>query len=88
MLEVMNRVPDSELVLVPGGTLITDTPEQGRALAITMARHTIHKIQPDLDVLKGGRLAYSANPDSLIAASQVIAIEFQTIAAANKYWQK
>jgi len=84
----MNRVPDSELVLVPGGTLITDTPEQGRALAITMARHTIHKIQPDLDVLKGGRPAYSANPDSLIAASQVIAIEFQTIAAANKYWQK
>jgi len=88
MLEVMNRVPDSELVLVPGGTLITATPEEGRALAITMARHTIHKIQPDLDVLKGGRPAYSANPDSLIAASQVIAIEFQTIAAANKYWQK
>lgn len=42
----MNRVPDSELILVPGGTLITATPEEGRALAITMARHTIHKIQP------------------------------------------
>jgi Hexameric tyrosine-coordinated heme protein (HTHP) len=84
----MNRVPDSELILVPGGTLITATPEEGRALAITMARHTIHKIQPDLDVLKGGRPNYSANPDSLIAASQVVAIEFQTIAAANKYWQK
>ena len=84
----MNRVPDSELILVPGGTLITATPEEGRALAITMARHTIHKIQPDLDVLKGGRPNYSASPDSLIAASQVVAIEFQTIAAANKYWQK
>ncbi len=84
----MNRVPDAELVLVPGGTLITATPEEGRALAITMARHTIHRIQPDLDVLKGGRPNYSANPDSLIAASQVVAIEFQTIAAANKYWQK
>jgi hypothetical protein len=84
----MNRVPDSELILVPGGTLITATPEEGRALAITMARHTIHKIQPDLDVLKGGRPNYGANPDSLIAASQVVAIEFQTIAAANKYWQK
>jgi hypothetical protein len=84
----MNRVPDSELILVPGGTLITATPEEGRALAITMARHTIHRIQPDLDVLKGGRPNYSANPDSLIAASQVVAIEFQTIAAANKYWQK
>ena len=30
----MNRVPYSELVLVPGGTLITATPEEGRALAL------------------------------------------------------
>jgi hypothetical protein len=83
----MNRVPDTELVLVPGGTLITATPELGRALAITMARHMIHNIQPDLDVLKAGRPLYAANPDSLIAASQVVAIEFQTIAAANNYWR-
>jgi Hexameric tyrosine-coordinated heme protein (HTHP) len=84
----MNRVPDSELVLVPGGTLITPTPEAGRALAITLARHTIHNLQPDLDVLKAGRPKYSTNPDSLIAAGQVVAIEFQTIAAANNYWRK
>lgn len=83
----MNRVPDAELVLIPGGTLITATPEEGRALAIMMARHMIHNIQPDLDVLKGGRPNYSTNPDSLIAASQVVAIEFQTIAAANNYWR-
>jgi Hexameric tyrosine-coordinated heme protein (HTHP) len=83
----MNRVPDSELVLVPGGTLITATPEEGRALAMTMARHSIHNLQPDLDVLKAGRPVYSVNPDSLIAASQVLAIEFQTIAAANNYWR-
>ena len=82
----MNRLPDSELVLVPGGTLITNTPEEGRALALLMARHTIHNIQPDLEVLKCGRMVYSVNPDSLIAASQVVAIEFQTIAAANNYW--
>ncbi|MEO5833868.1 MAG: hexameric tyrosine-coordinated heme protein, partial [Nakamurella sp.] len=44
----MNRVPDSELVLVPGGTLITATPDEGRALAFTLARHSIHNIQPDL----------------------------------------
>jgi hypothetical protein len=84
----MNRLPDSELVLVPGGSLITATPEEGRALALMMARHTIHNIQPDLDVLKEGRTKYSVNPDSLIAASQVVAIEFQTIAAANNYWRK
>ncbi len=83
----MNRLPDSELVLVPSGSLITATPEEGRALALMMARHTIHNIQPDLDVLKEGRTKYAVNPDSLIAASQVVAIEFQTIAAANNYWR-
>lgn len=83
----MNKVPDAELVLVPGGTLITATAEKGRALAIMMARHSIHNIQPDLDELKAGRPAYSTSPDSLIAVSQVIAIEFQTIAAANNYWR-
>jgi hypothetical protein len=83
----MNRVPDSELVLVPGGSLITATPDEGRALAFTLARHTIHNLQPDLDVLKGGRPNYSTSPDSLIAAGQVVAIEFATIAAANNYWR-
>jgi hypothetical protein len=83
----MTRVPDSELVLVPGGSLITATAEEGRALALTLARHTIHNLQPDLDVLKGGRFDYSTSPDSLIAAGQVVAIEFQTIAAANNYWR-
>lgn len=84
----MNRLPDSELVMIPGGTLITDTPEEGRALAMLIARHTVHNIQPDLDVLIRGREIYSVDPDSLIAASQVVAIEFQTIAAANNYWRQ
>ena len=83
----MNRVPDEELVLVPGGTLITNTPEEGRALAITMARHSVHNIQPDLDILKGGRPNYSTSPDSITFAAQVIATEFATIAAANNYWR-
>ena len=83
----MNRLPDSELVLVPGGTLITPTPDEGRALAFIMARHSIHNIQPDLDILKGGRPNYATNPDSLIAASHVVAVEFATIAAANNYWR-
>ena len=83
----MNLLPEEELILVPGGTLLTDTPEEGRALAITMARHTIHNIQPDLDILMCGRRMYSVDPDSLMFASQVVAIEFQTIAAANNYWR-
>ena len=59
----MNRVPESELVLVPGGTLITATPEEGRLLAITLARHSVHNVQPDLDVLVAGRPGYSTSPD-------------------------
>ncbi len=84
----MTHVPPDGLVLVPGGTLITATAEEGRALALTMARHMIHNIQPDLNQLQAGRPTYSVNPDSLIACSQVVAIEFQTIAAANNYWCK
>jgi hypothetical protein len=83
----MTHLPAEELVMVPGGTLITETPEQGRALAFLLARHSVHNIQPDLDILKGDRPNYSTDPDSLIAASQVVAIEFQTIAAANNYWR-
>lgn len=83
----MNRVPDDALVKIPGGTLITKTPEQGRSLAFEIAQHTIHNIQPNLDVLKGGRPNYSTTPESLIAAAHVVAVEFQTIAAANNYWR-
>ncbi|MBV9450784.1 MAG: hexameric tyrosine-coordinated heme protein [Streptosporangiaceae bacterium] len=83
----MNRVPAEGLVKIPGGTLITRSPEEGRALAFEIARHTIHNIQPDLDVLQGGRHDYSTTPHDLIAASEVVAIEFQTIAAANNYWR-
>ena len=83
----MTRLPQEELTMIPGGTLITATPEEGRALAMTIARHTIHNIQPDLDTLKEGRPKYSSDANSLIAASQVVAIEFQTIAAANNYWK-
>lgn len=83
----MNQLPESALVMIPGGTLITETPEKGRALAMLIARHTIHNIQQDLDVLKAARKTYSEDPNSLTAASQVVAIEFQTIAAANNYWR-
>jgi hypothetical protein len=83
----MTKLGGEDMVMIPGGTLITETPEEGRQLAMLIARHTIHNIQPDLDVLKAGRPKYAANPDSLTAAAQVVAIEFQTIAAANNYWR-
>ncbi|MFD1938848.1 MULTISPECIES: hexameric tyrosine-coordinated heme protein [Nonomuraea] len=83
----MTRVPDEGMLLVPGDTLITATPEEGRALAITLARHTVHTIQPDLETLRAGRARYGGDPMGLIAAAQVVALEFATIAAANDYWR-
>ena len=81
------RLPAEELTGIPGGTLITKTPEEGRQLAMLIDRHTIHQIQPNPDALKAGRPEYAVDPDSLTAAAQVVAIEFQTIAAANNYWR-
>ena len=73
--------------LVPNNTLITRSPEEGRALAIALARHSIHAMQKDVETLKSGRLRYADDPDALIAASHVVAVEFATIAAANNYWR-
>jgi len=73
--------------LVPNNTLITATPEEGRALAIMLSRHSIHAMQKDLEVLQSGRAQYAHDPYGLIAASHVVAVEFATIAAANNYWR-
>ncbi|KPN16355.1 MULTISPECIES: hexameric tyrosine-coordinated heme protein [unclassified Arthrobacter] len=73
--------------LVPGNTLITATPEEGRKLALELALHSIYAIQPDEKVLRAGRDVYTTDPEELIASSHVVAIEFATIAAANNYWR-
>lgn len=69
-------------------TLITATPQEGFDLAVRLARTGVRLTQPDIEVLRKLRPAYANDPDSLTAASQVIAIHFQTIAAANGYWRK
>jgi hypothetical protein len=81
----MTEVPPEKLV--PNNTLMTGTPEEGRALAITLARHSIHAMQKNLEVLVSGRAQYAHDPYGLIAASHVVAVEFATIAAANNYWR-
>lgn len=68
-------------------TLITDTPQEGFALAVTLARKGVGTTQRDTEVLRNLRPAYAHDPDSLIAASHVIAAHFQTVAAANNYWR-
>lgn len=69
-------------------SLITDTPQAGFELAITMSRRAVKYTQPDAAIREKLRPVYSNDADSLIAASQVVAINFQTVAAANNYWRK
>lgn len=73
--------------LVPNNTLICASPEDGRRLALDLAVQTSFAIQPDDHVQEIIRDAYANNPEGLIAAGHVVAIEFATIAAANNYWR-
>ena len=68
-------------------TLITADPEEGFNLAVKMSRMGVKTTQPDMDVLQRLRPVYAEDADSLTAASQVIALNFQTVAAANNYWR-
>jgi len=69
-------------------TLITATPQEGYELAITLSRRGVKYTHPDAEVLQKLRPQYANDPNALTAASQVIAINFQTVAAANNYWKK
>lgn len=68
-------------------TLITETPQQGFELAVTLSRRGVKTTQPDMNMLKELRPVYANDADSLTAASHVIAVNFQTVAAANNYWR-
>ena len=69
-------------------SLITPTPQEGFELAIKLSRMGVKSTQPDVEVLKKLRPDYANDASGLTAASQVVAINFQTIAAANNYWRK
>ncbi|MDM7858818.1 hexameric tyrosine-coordinated heme protein [Thiopseudomonas acetoxidans] len=68
-------------------SLITATPQEGFELAITLSRRGVKYTQPDPEVLHRLRPDYANSADSLTAASHVIAVNFQTVAAANNYWR-
>jgi hypothetical protein len=68
-------------------SLITETPEEGFQLAISLARKGVTETQTDREVLFELREVYTKDPDALIASSHVIAVHFQTVAAANNYWK-
>lgn len=74
-------------MLVPDNTLITATPEEGRQLAIKLARLVVKATQADEATRLRLREHYMQDAPSLIALTHVVAVEFSTIAAANRYWR-
>lgn len=73
--------------LIPGNSLITKTPEEGRQLAVKMSRLIIKLTQPDPAMREKLRPVYAEDAAMLIAVGQTVATEFATIAAANNYWK-
>ncbi len=76
-----------EVTWVPNNSLLTSTPEEGRQLAVKMARLIIKLTQPDEEKRKQLREVYGNDAMMLIAVGQTVASEFATIAAANNYWK-
>lgn len=68
-------------------SLKTDTPQAGFELAIKLSRMAVKLTQPDKDILFREREKYAGDGEALIHASEVVAVHFQTVAAANNYWQ-
>jgi hypothetical protein len=69
-------------------TLQAATPEEGFALAVRISLMNLKAMQPSDEIRERLRTIYEDDAETLIAASQIIAINFQTIAAANQYWIK
>lgn len=69
-------------------TLKTVTPQEGFELATKLARIGVKVTQPSAEIRDKLRSAYEHDTAQLIASSHVIAMHFQTIAAANNYWRK
>lgn len=68
-------------------SLITESPYEGRLLAIKLVRKTIGTIQTDSAAKHRVRAKYAENPDMLMNAAELVAMEFKTIARANNYWR-
>lgn len=68
-------------------SLMTETPQEGFELAIMLSRKGVTSTQRDKETLFRERAVYSERAEALIHASGVIAVHFQTVAAANDYWR-
>lgn len=69
-------------------SLLTATPDEGYDLAVKLSRFAVRLTQSDPLVREKLRQSYAQNPVALIAAAQVVATHFSTVAAANNYWKE
>lgn len=68
-------------------SLETPGPQEGFELALKLARKGVAFTQADGDARSRLRAAYEQDTAQLIHASHVVAVHFQTIAAANGWWR-
>ena len=68
-------------------SVITASPQEGYDLAVKLSRVAVKMTQPDATVRAKLRDVYANSADSLTMVSHVVAVNFQTIAAANNYWR-
>ncbi len=68
-------------------SLKTDTAQAGWDLVIKLSRMSVKATQPSDEIRGKLRAAYDQDTAQLIASSQVIATNFQTVAAANNWWR-
>lgn len=69
-------------------TLITATPQEGFDLALSLSRKAVAATQTSTEIRDQLRTAYSHDTAQLIQASHVVAVHFQTVAAANNWWRE
>ena len=73
----------------PGQTIDVPVLGQGGVPAdATAVVINLTVTQPSAEIRDKLRAAYEQDSTQLIASSQVIAIHFQTVAAANNYWRE
>lgn len=69
-------------------SLETKTPQEGYELAVKMSRVAVKLTQPSAETRTEVRAKYEKDAANLMAAAQVVATNYQTVAAANNYWRK
>ncbi|QOZ55401.1 peroxidase [Bradyrhizobium sp. CCBAU 53338] len=56
-------------------------------MAVKLSRMGVKITQPSDEIRSRLRTAYEQESEQLIATSHVIALHFQTVAAANNWWR-